>query len=231
MQRRLGFFALALLLWVLASKAGATVEMLPEAREQYRLGLELYDEREYERALEKFQASFAIYASPNSQLYMARCLRFIGRTSQAIEAYERAVSIAKERAASDLKYSDTLQAAQRELAVLKPPAPAEQRLVPAIGASAATSAAGLASFGVFWALARAKYHTLERECNPLPCPASQTGGVEAGRKYQLAGNISLAVGVAGAVSAVTFYVLGRPRQPSYGEVALVGSTLQFRGEF
>lgn len=205
--------------------------MHPDAREQYRLGLEFYDGRDYEQALEKFQASFGLFPSPNSELYVARCLRYIGKTKEAIEAYERAIKLAGELAKTNPKYSDTLQAARQELAVLKPPPPPTQRFVPGIWTSTGIGVAGFVSFGAFSLVARSKYQTLERQCEPLPCPASQTGAVETGRNYQLAANLSLAVGVAGAVTAVTLYVLGRPRVPAWGKVAIVGSTLQLSGAF
>jgi tetratricopeptide (TPR) repeat protein len=204
--------------------------MLPEAREQYRLGLELYDDRQYEEALEKFRASFVIYPSPNSELYVARCLRAIGNTTEAIAAYERAMQIAGDRAVTELKYADTYRAARQELAVLKPLPPPEQRYVAATWTAAAAGVAGFASLGTFWALARSRYHSLQDNCSPLPCPASQTGAVEAGRNYQLAANISLAVGVAGAATAVTLYVLGRPRSPAWARIAWAGTMLQFTGE-
>lgn len=204
--------------------------MKPEAREQYRLGLELYDDRQYEEALEKFRASYVIYPSPNSELYVARCLRATGKTNEAIQAYEATMRVAGDRAVTELKYADTYTAARQELAVLKPMPPPEQRYVAATWTAAAVSVAGLASFGTFWALARSRYHSLENNCNPLPCSASQTGAVESGRDYQLAANISLAIGVTGAVTAVTLYVLGRPRTPTWGRFALVGTTLEFTGE-
>src|ERR1039458_9955899 len=107
MRYWLGLVGCTLLLLILASNARAADVMLPEAREQYRLGLELYDERQYEESLEKFRASNVIFPSPNSQLYVARCLRSIGRTAEAIEAYESTVRIAGDRAATDLKYEET----------------------------------------------------------------------------------------------------------------------------
>ena len=230
MRYWLGLVCCTILFTLLASTATAADVMLPEAREQYRLGLELYDGRQYEEALEKFRASNVIYPSPNSQLYVARCLRSVGRTAEAIEAYERTVRMAGERASTDLKYEETYRVAKRELAVLKPMPPPEQRLVAATWTAAAVSVAGLASFGTFWTLARSKYRSLENECNPLPCPASQAGAVEAGRNYQLAANVSLAIGVTGAATAVTLYVLGRPRASAWGRFAFVGTTLQFWGE-
>jgi tetratricopeptide (TPR) repeat protein len=221
--------ALWLLLW-LAPSAGAAEITLPRAREQYRLGLELYDERQYEQALERFRTSFNAFPSPNSELYVARCYRAMGRTEEAIVAYERTVRLARERAQSDPKYADTYQVARRELAVLKPLPPPKQRMVAATLTAAGVSAAGFAGFVTFSALASSRYHALERECNPLPCPASQAGAVHAGRTEQLLGNLSLALGITGAATAVTLYVLGRPSTPSVGRLELVGTTLRFIGE-
>lgn len=204
---------------------------LPQARDEYRRGLELYDTRKYEEALERFRASYDDYPSPNSLLYVARCLRVIGNTQEAIASYEETVKVARLLAESDPKYVPTLQAAERELAVLSPPAAPKQRLVPATWAAGALSAAGLASFGVFWWLAHSKYDSLENNCRPLPCSASQTNAVENGRSYQLAANVSLAIGVAGATAAVSLYVLGRPRDSSWGRVGLAGTSLQWTGQW
>jgi tetratricopeptide (TPR) repeat protein len=212
-----------------SSHAQAAEASLPNAREQYRRGLELYDERLYEQALEQFQASYASYPSPNSLLYVARCLRAAGRTAEAIEAYEQTVRLAGERAVTELKYEDTYRAARQELAILKPLPPPEQRYVAATWTAGVVSAAGLVSFGTFAALAGERYHSLEEHCQPLPCSASQTGAVEAGRNYQWAANVSLAVGITGAVTAVTLYVLGRPRPSAFAHVGFNGTTLQIAG--
>lgn len=216
-------------LWLLlASPAHAN---LPQAREEYRIGLALYDTRDYERALEQFRASYQDYPSPNSLLYVARCLRVIGNTEEAIAAYQRTVDVARVLADRDPKYVATLRAARWELAVLRPPPPPQQRLVPATWVAGTLSAAGLASFGVFWWLAHSKYESLENNCRPLPCSASQTNAVEDGRRYQLVANVSLAVGVAGAATAVSLYVLGRPRESAWVQVGVAGTSLQWTGQW
>ena len=231
MRRWLGILAVTWLVLVLSSPAQADDDeaVMLQARTEYRQGLELYDARRYEDALEQFRASHKDFPSPNSLLYVARCLRSIGRTNEAIAAYETTVRAADERAKHESRYADTLGAARRELAVLKPPPPPEQRLVAATWTSGAIGVTGLASFGVFWALARSRYQTLEDNCNPLPCPSSQQGAVQAGRNYQLVSNVSLAIGVTGAATAMTLYILGRPRASTWGQVALVGTTLQISG--
>ncbi len=224
----LGFTWLMLVI-PLPAQADDDEAVMLQARAEYRQGLELYDSRRYEDALEQFRASYKDFPSPNSLLYVARCLRSIGRTHEAIAAFENTIRAADARAKLESRYADTLQSARRELAVLKPPPPPEQRLVAATFTSGAISAAGLASFGIFWALARSQYRALENNCNPLPCPASQQGAVQAGRNYQLVSNVSLAVGVAGAATAMTLYVIGRPRTSAWGQIALVGTTLRISG--
>ena len=118
----------------------------------------------------------------------------MGRTEEAIAAYEHAVELGRARAESDPKYADTYRVARSELAVLKPPPAPKQRMVVATSVAAGVGVVGLASFVTFWLLARSRYHSLEEKCSPLPCPASETGAVATGRKYQLIANISLAVG-------------------------------------
>jgi tetratricopeptide (TPR) repeat protein len=220
-----------LLLFLFASPAWAADPPPPEAREQYRLGLEFYDERQYEEALKKFRASYEIFPSPNSELYVARCLRAMGRTEEAIAAYEHAVELGRARAESDPKYADTYRVARSELAVLKPPPAPKQRMVVATSVAAGVGVVGLSSFVTFWLLARSRYHSLEEKCSPLPCPASETGAVATGRKYQLIANISLAVGITGTATAVTLFILGRPRASAFGRLELGGTTLRFTGEF
>jgi tetratricopeptide (TPR) repeat protein len=220
-----------LLLFALASPAWAGSSPPDEARQEYRLGLELYDEREYEKALEKFRASYRIYASPNSELYVARCLRAMGRAEEAIAAYEHTVELSRERAGSDPKYAETHRVAQSELAVLKPPPAPKQRLVVATSVAAGVGVVGFGGFVTFWLLARARYHSLETHCSPLPCPASETGAVATGRSYQTLANVSLAIGIVGSATAVTLFVLGRPRASTWARLELRGTTLGMAGEF
>jgi tetratricopeptide (TPR) repeat protein len=217
--------------WLLVSLTVSRMALASDPRALYREGLELYDEREYESALERFAESFRTLTSPNSKLYVARCLRAIGRTEEAVAAYEQAAQLAKERAPVEAKYEQTYQNALRELAVLRPPPPTQPRYVAATWTAAGVGLVGFASFGVFGALARSRFESLESHCNPLPCPASETGHVESGHEYQTIANISLAIGITGAVAGVTLYVLGRPRNLPYGQLELGLNSVRFSGAF
>ncbi len=217
--------------WLLVSLTTPHATFAADPRELYREGLELYDERQYESALDRFTESYSALASPNSKLYVARCLRSIGRTEEAVVAYEQAAQLAKERSAVESKYTLTYQNALRELAVLRPPPPAQPRYVVATWTAAGVGLVGVASFGVFGTLARSRFDSLETHCNPLPCPASETGHAESGHAYQRIANVSLAIGITGAVTAVTLYILGRPESLPYGQLEVSLNTVQFSGAF
>lgn len=117
---------LAVLLTVADGPAGAptpsaaAAENVDFARQRYQRGLTLYDQQQFEEALAEFQASTALYASPNSHLFAARCLRALGRVAEAVVQYERSIGLAQDRASTDPRYQATRDAAREELRVLEP---------------------------------------------------------------------------------------------------------------
>ena len=157
--------------------------------------------------------------------------RRLHRIHNATVARLTAARLAQERMQFEPKYEATYQNAWRELAVLRPPPAPEARYITATWTAAGIGTLGFLSFGIFGTMARSRYASLETHCNPLPCPASETGNVESGRRYQSIANVSLAIGISGAVTAVTLYILGRPKTLPYGQVGIVGNTLQLSGEF
>src|SRR4051812_38442643 len=60
-------------------------------------GQSLYDKGAFAAALVAFRASHARIASPNSSLYVARCLRELGRPAEAYDEYARAMREAGDR--------------------------------------------------------------------------------------------------------------------------------------
>jgi hypothetical protein len=78
-------------------------------RESYRLGL-------FGRALEEFERSLALVASPNTRLYLARTFRELGRWSEAAEQYRITIREADERGG---RYIATRDAADMELRDVK----------------------------------------------------------------------------------------------------------------
>src|SRR6185503_10233169 len=71
------------------------------AQKTFRVGDELYDGKRFSEALTAYRASYEIVASPNSRLMIARCMRELGRLSDAYTEFEGAVADAQAAAAKD----------------------------------------------------------------------------------------------------------------------------------
>lgn len=91
-----------------------------EARKHYKKGAKLQKQKKFEEALTELRASLELFPSPNTELLIGHSLRELGRTVEAMEAYERCMdeSGAKVRAGED-RYRATLEDAGRWVAVLK----------------------------------------------------------------------------------------------------------------
>lgn len=90
------------------------------AQERFSRAKSLYIEGRYPEALEGFRESLAVYASPNTRLYVARTLRALSRGAEAAMELERTWREAHEQAPRDPRYLETERAAQKELAALIP---------------------------------------------------------------------------------------------------------------
>src|SRR5688500_11033487 len=62
------------------------------AEQRFFEGQKLYGAEKYTEALEQFRASFELLPSPNSKLYVARCLRELGQHAEAYDAYTNVLS-------------------------------------------------------------------------------------------------------------------------------------------
>lgn len=110
-------FAASLLL---ASSSSSAQDNTAFAQQRFTRGASLYEARDFARALDEFRASMELYASPNARLYIARCLRELGRYDEAVNEYERAMREANDRAATDPRYVATRDAARSELLAVEP---------------------------------------------------------------------------------------------------------------
>lgn len=90
------------------------------ARQRFQKGIELFGASDWAGALVEFRASNSLYASPNSRLYIARCLDKLGKLDEAVTEYERTIGEGEERAATDPRYAEAAKAARDELAVVAP---------------------------------------------------------------------------------------------------------------
>jgi hypothetical protein len=106
--------ALASTLALLAAPAFAE-----PSKQQFAAAQNLYDEKSYERALAQFEKLAAETGSPNAELYVARCLRELGRLPQAYEQMRIALRDASAKAEQDPRYERTRDAAAAELATLE----------------------------------------------------------------------------------------------------------------
>ncbi len=100
--------------------SAATPVQREQAQGRFLRGKELFGQKKFEAAMAEFQASYDIVTSPNTRLYVARCLRELNRTVAAYVELGRTAAEAKELAREDPKYEKTAQAANEERAALEP---------------------------------------------------------------------------------------------------------------
>lgn len=99
-----------------AQDASATTE----AKDLYMRGTELYAKEQYAEALDALEQSYALVASPNSSLLIARCLRELKRHADAVRRYELAEAEARQRVEQgEPRYVPTAEAASREAKALR----------------------------------------------------------------------------------------------------------------
>ncbi len=102
------------------STAERAPEVVREATALFTSGSELYRKKSYGEALDALQRSHALVPSPNSALFVARCLRELGRTVEAVAEFaEVEREAAADAAGSDGRYAETAKAAASEAADLR----------------------------------------------------------------------------------------------------------------
>jgi hypothetical protein len=101
-----------------AVHAQAAVSTEAQAQLRFARGRELFLARSYEQALAEFRAANALVASPNTRLYIARCLRELGRFAEAYVEFLRAAGEASDRATSEPRYAATRDTARTEASAL-----------------------------------------------------------------------------------------------------------------
>jgi hypothetical protein len=109
------------LLWpTFAAAAGVSVidaskQELNDAKGPYVEGVKAMNSKQYKEAVEKFQQSYDIVASPNSRLMLGRALVKVNRNLDAYKEFEATLAMATELAAHQPKYQKTADAARKEL--------------------------------------------------------------------------------------------------------------------
>jgi hypothetical protein len=88
---------------------------LNDAKGPYLDGVKAMNSKHYKEAVEKFQESYNIVASPNSRLMLGRALIKVNRPLDAYKELEETVAQATELAGRQPKYQKTADAARKEL--------------------------------------------------------------------------------------------------------------------
>lgn len=76
------------------------------------------------------------------------------------------------------------------------------------------AAAGFVTFTVAGLMANGTYSDLESACGSTPCPPGWKDDIDAGRTQQTIANVGLVVGVVGAATAVTLFVVSKKKNPA-----------------
>ena len=108
------FFGAAIALGggVFPSVAGAQVAM--DGRALFQQGRAYYDAQRWDEALGLFRQSMTALPSPNTRLYLGRCLRALGRYGEAWQELSRAATEANARRAQEPRFTPTAEAAVAE---------------------------------------------------------------------------------------------------------------------
>lgn len=97
-----------------AAPAAATPLEREQAQSLFLRAKEQFDQARFHDALSGFRASLAVVNSPNTRLYVGRCLRELGEPLQAYLEFGRVASEAREAAAGDGRYTLTADEAAQE---------------------------------------------------------------------------------------------------------------------
>lgn len=120
MKMRTRWASLLLAVALLTPALPASADAEADAAKAFDEGRKLFDQKkDAAAALPLFQQAVDQTGSPNARLYLARCLREVGKTTRAYDEMARTVRDARERAEKDERYVATRDAAAAELALLE----------------------------------------------------------------------------------------------------------------
>jgi len=97
-----------------ASVESAMAEQSAAASDRYRAGTEAFQAQRYDEALARFRESYALVASPNSHLMVARALSKLGKNAEAYTELAATIREAESAAQKSDKYRKTLESARAE---------------------------------------------------------------------------------------------------------------------
>jgi hypothetical protein len=115
-----------------SADAAPSAESGAMALQRFEEGRAAFEAGKYEAALVAFRASLELQPSPNSRLYIGRCLRALGKTASAFTSLRLAAREAQDRlvASGEKRYVATRDAANQEAAELEAKVPHATIAVP-----------------------------------------------------------------------------------------------------
>jgi tetratricopeptide (TPR) repeat protein len=188
-------------------RAETTAREKQEARDHFKKGERLYRIAEYEAALTEFKAGFVMLGDPVFIYNIAQCHRQLGRTTEAIDFYERYLRASPEagnRAEVERRLRD-LRASQATASPSRPPS--EPPLVPPPPIATASAAVPAPSTDPV------NLHDVARESSAGPPPIYQRWWFWAGAAAAVAIVAVVAVGASGSdpsdcAGVMTCYPIG-----------------------
>ena len=100
-------------------RASAQTSADAAAQLRFQHARELFTANRFEEALVEFRATVALVPSPNTRLYIARCLHNLGRNAEALLEYRHAAAEAADRAVNEPRYAATRDVARTEAAAIE----------------------------------------------------------------------------------------------------------------
>lgn len=97
-----------------ASAAPTADNSAKKATAHYTKGVDLFNTKKFALALEQFKLSYAAVPSPNSHLYIARCIGKLGDAHAAYAEFDKVIAEATERGKTEDKYLRTRDGAREE---------------------------------------------------------------------------------------------------------------------
>jgi hypothetical protein len=96
------------------SPSASQAQVVMDGRALFQQGRAAYDAQQWEGALGLFRQSMASLPSPNTRLYIGRCLRALGRYGEAWQELSRAATEANARRAQEPRFTPTAESALAE---------------------------------------------------------------------------------------------------------------------
>jgi hypothetical protein len=97
-----------------ASAAPTADNAAKKATAYFNKGVDLFNTKKFALALEQFKLSYAAVPSPNSHLYIARCIAKLGDSHAGYAEFDKVIAEATERGKTDDKYLRTRDSAREE---------------------------------------------------------------------------------------------------------------------